>query len=175
VARRREPRKVEEPPDLGAAVEIGLRFLGTRPRTSAELERRLLRAGCESQTVEAALARLTELGFVDDEAFARWWSEQRDRHAPRGRRLVEAELRQRGVPREVVEALRESAPNRREEDEGLPETEEQRARAALDRHLRGRPMPTETQAVQRIGTFLLRRGFDTETVRRAIRERSVGD
>jgi SOS response regulatory protein OraA/RecX len=36
-------------------------------------------------------------------------------------------------------------------------------------------MPTETQAVQRIGTFLLRRGFDTETVRRAIRERSVGD
>lgn len=175
MARRRGPRKVEGPPELGAAVEIGLRFLGTRPRTSAELQRRLQRAGCDPQTAEAALARLTELGFVDDEAFARWWSEQRDRHAPRGQRLIEAELRQRGVPREVIEALRESGPERRPEDEGLPETEEQRAREALERHLRGRPLPTDPRAVQRIGTFLLRRGFDTETVRRAIRERSAGE
>ncbi len=160
---------------MAAAIEIGLRFLGARPRTRMELVRRLSRAGCDDTTVEAAMERLTELGYVDDEAFARWWTEQRDRHAPRGRRLVEAELRQRGVGREVIEALRESDPERNEEDKALPETEDQRARVALERHLRGRSLPADPRAVQRIGTFLLRRGFDTETVRRAISERSSPD
>ena len=52
------------------------------------------------------LERLAELGYVDDAAFARWWGEQRDRHSPRGLRMIEAELRQRGVSREVIEAYR---------------------------------------------------------------------
>ena len=78
-------------------MEIAVRFLGARPRTRWELERRLRRAGAEDPVVEATLERLAEIGYVDDAAFARWWGEQRDRHAPRGRRMIEAELRQHGV------------------------------------------------------------------------------
>jgi regulatory protein len=113
--------------------------------------------------IETTLARLATLGYVDDVAFARWWLEQRDRHAPRGRRMVEAELRQHGVPRDVVEALREA------EAERPPETEDERAQAALERHLRGRSLPADARALQRVGMFLLRRGFDPETVRTALR------
>ncbi|MBW3612674.1 MAG: recombination regulator RecX [Chloroflexi bacterium] len=152
-------------------MEIALRFLGTRPRTRHELEQRLRRAAVPVDLVATTLDRLGELGYVDDAAFARWWREQRDRHAPRGRRMLDAELRQRGVPREVIEADRDEqvAPERAPEDEGLPETESERAREALERHLRGRPMPAEPNAVRRIGMFLMRRGFDAETVRATIR------
>jgi regulatory protein len=152
-------------------MEIAVRFLGTRPRTRWELERRLRRAGVGESTAKATLDRLTEIGYVDDAAFARWWGEQRDRHAPRGRRLIEAELRRSGVPREVIEAYREehASPERSPEDESLPGTEADRAREALERHLRGRPLPTDARALQRIGMFLMRRGFDPETVRSTIR------
>lgn len=168
---RRPWREPAEPPGREAAVEIALRFLGSRPRTRWELERRLRRAGAEDAVVDATLARLSAMGYLDDAAFVRWWAEQRDRHAPRGRRMLEAELRQRGVPREVIEAHRHegSAGERAPEDDGLPETDEQRARMALDRHLRGRPLPTEPKALQRVGMFLVRRGFDSDVVRAALR------
>jgi regulatory protein len=159
-------------PDDEGAMEIAARYLGARPRTRWELERRLRRAGVEEPTVERTLARLATLGFVDDRAFARWWAEQRDRHAPRGRRMVEAELRQHGVPREIIEELRGSEIAEPALDHhGLPATEDDRALAALDRHLRGRPIPDDRRAVERIGMYLVRRGFDPETARRAIRTR----
>ncbi|HUF07506.1 MAG TPA: regulatory protein RecX [Candidatus Binatia bacterium] len=167
-ARRREPA---EPPDPTAAMEIAVRFLGTRPRTRWELERRLRRGDVPEPLIEATVERLAELGYLDDAAFARWWGEQRDRHAPRGRGMIEAELRQHGVPRDVIEAYRteHAAPARAPEDEGLPGDEATRARDALERHLRGRPLPTEPKALQRIGMYLMRRGFDAGTVRSTIR------
>jgi len=149
-------------------MEVAARFLGTRPRTRWELTRRLRRAGAAPDVIEATLERLAELGYVDDIAFARWWLEQRDRHAPRGRRMVEAELRQHGVPRDVIETLREA------EAELPPETEEERARIALERHLRGRPLPADRAALQRVGMFLVRRGFDPEAVRRTLRHAAEG-
>jgi regulatory protein len=168
--RRHEPAAERAAPDADAATEIAARFLGTRPRTRWELERRLRRAGADDEVIATTLERLAHLGYVDDLAFARWWAEQRDRHAPRGRRMVEAELRQHGVPREVLEALRDDATEApAEENEPLPASEEQRAEVALARHLRGRPFPDDRTAVQRLGTFLMRRGFDPETVRATLR------
>jgi regulatory protein len=178
--RRREVAQ-HQPPGLEAAMEIAARFLATRPRSRREVELRLRRAVAAPEVVELTLDRLAALGLIDDTAFARWWLQQRDRHAPRGRRMVEAELRQHGVDRRAIEALRdelaafEAAGMSRsaEADAGGllegPLSEEERARTALARHLRGRPLPEDRAAQQRIGMFLMRRGFDSETVRRALR------
>lgn len=173
---RRGPRTPREPPDAEAAVEVAARYLATRPRTRWEVERRLRRAGAQDAVVAAALTRLAELGYLDDHAFVRWWLEQRDRHAPRGRRLVEAELRQRGVAREAIERLREEwdEPERGPDDVDLPSTDEERAAVALARHLRGRPVPDDPRARQRLGMFLVRRGFDPDTVRTAVRSAAAG-
>lgn len=158
-------------------MDIAVRFLGARPRTRWELERRLRRAGATDEVVEATLDRLANLGYVDDAAFARWWADQRDRHAPRGRRLVEAELRRSGVSSEAIAAYREEhdSPERPPEDAELPSTEDERAADALRRHLRGRALPSDRKALQRIGMFLVRRGFDPATARRAIAEATGGE
>ena len=175
--RRRPAGPAWEPPGPVAAMEIATRFLANRPRTRWEVERRLRRSGTADDVIAATLDRLAELGYVDDAAFARWWAEQRDRHAPRGRRLLEAELRRSGVPRDVVEAhrLEHADPRRAPEDAGLPGDEEARADDALRRHLRGRPMPEDARALQRIGAFLVRRGFDPGTAREAIRRAGAAD
>ena len=169
--RARRPKRAErQPSEPPSALEVAVHYLGTRPRTRWEISRRLRRAKVPDGEIEVALDRLTELGYVDDAAFARWWGEQRDRHSPRGRRMIEAELRQRGVGREVIDAYRQehAAPERSPEDAGLPGDELARARDALARHLRGRPMPIDRAARQRVGMYLVRRGFEPDTVRAAL-------
>ena len=181
--RRRRTASEAEPPGTEASLEIAARFLGTRPRSRWEVERRLRRARAPETVIESTLNHLARLGLVDDLAFARWWVEQRDRHAPRGKRLVEAELRQHGIGRDVIEQLRDdlaalemgadsfggaAAVDGETAEEDVPITEEARARTALTQHLRGRPLPEDRRALQRVGMFLIRRGFDPETVRSAM-------
>jgi regulatory protein len=168
-ARRR--KAAPEPPDATAAMEIAVGYLATRPRTRWETEGRLRRAGAPQPVIDETVERLGELGYLDDAAFARWWGEQRDRHAPRGLRMIEAELRQHGVPGDVIEEYRAEhrAPERRPEDAAVPGNEAERAADTLARHLRGRPLPSDRKALQRVGMFLVRRGFDPDTVRSAIR------
>ena len=156
-------------PDVEAALDLAARFLGTRPRSRWELERRLRRAGATDEVRLATLYRLTQLGHVDDAAFVRWWAEQRDRHAPRGRMRLEAELRAKGIPRPLIEAWRAESEIADDHPDGLPASEDERARRALERHLRGRSVPNDPAGRQRLGTFLVRRGFDAETARQTIR------
>lgn len=88
---------------LAAAV----RLLEAAPRTVSDLRTRLLRASWPAALVEGAIARMTELGFLDDKAFARNWVESRDRGRPRGERALKIELRRKGVGQDVVEATLE--------------------------------------------------------------------
>jgi SOS response regulatory protein OraA/RecX len=80
------------------------------------------------------------------------------------------------VPREVIEAYRaeHADPERRPEDAALPSNEPDRAREALERHLRGRALPDDPKALQRIGMYLMRRGFDADTVRSTLRAAGAG-
>ena len=76
------------------------------------------------------------------------------------------------MPRDVIEEYRAEhrAPQRRPEDQAVPANEAERAADTLARHLRGRPLPSDRKALQRVGMYLVRRGFDPDTVRSAIRE-----
>jgi len=58
------------------------RFLAPRPRSRAEVRRRLLRpaphrAAPSAEVVERTLDRLQQLGYLDDTAFATYWAERR--------------------------------------------------------------------------------------------------
>jgi SOS response regulatory protein OraA/RecX len=68
------------------------------------------------------------------------------------------------VPPAIIGALRD-------DDAGLegPVSEDDRADAALERHLKGRPLPDDPNALQRLGMYLVRRGFSPETARAALR------
>lgn len=100
-ARRSRRAAIEDPADVLAAAA---RFLEARPRSSVEVRRRLCDAGYRADLVEGALERLTELGYLDDAAFARAWVESRDRARPRGARALRDELRRMGVPAADAEA-----------------------------------------------------------------------
>jgi len=110
-AERRERRgAVEDPAEV---LDAGARLLEVRPRSVDEVRRRLVHVGYRPELVEAAIVRLTDLHYLDDDAFARAWIESRDRARPRGEHALRRELELKGVDRAVVatvlEDRRESA------------------------------------------------------------------
>ena len=100
-AERRERRAAVDDPAV--VLEAAARFLEVRSRSVAEVRRRLTSNGYRPDLVDGAITRMTELGMLDDEAFARAWVESRDRSRPRGERAIRVELGQKGVDRAVID------------------------------------------------------------------------
>ena len=148
-AERRAERAEVDDPDLVLAA--ALRFLEARSRSEAEVRRRLTQAGYREGLVEGAIARLGELGVLDDEAFAKQWVESRDRARPRGAMTLRRELAVRGVGREVVDAALDQRPN----------TDEDAARRLLERRAGTLARVTDPRARRgKAYALLARNGFD---------------
>ena len=123
VGRRRREGFNEKRERLGAVedpavvLEAALRFLEPRQRSIGEVRRRLTRVGYREDLVEGAIARLVELGMLDDEAFARTWIESRDRARPRGERALRFELARKGIDRKTADEAIAEADARRDHPE----------------------------------------------------------
>lgn len=153
------PRRPREPKHPLDCHERALRLLSVRPRSRRELQVRLLQAGFEAEEVSGELERLEAVGLVDDERFAREFTEHQQGVRRAGRRAVASGLAAKGIDRATVERALDEAPG----DDGDRANELARARVG---RLRG--VPPE-KAYARLVSFLVRRGHDPETARRAAR------
>ena len=116
-AERRERRAAVD--DVREVLDAAARVLEARPRSIAEVRRRLVTAGYPPALVEESITRLLALGYLDDEAFARSWVESRDRSSPRGEHALRRELGQKGVERAVADGI--LAERRTEAAERVPD------------------------------------------------------
>ena len=161
LARIREER--QEITDPSVILEAALRFLEARQRSTVEVRTRLNRAGYRPDLVEGAITRLTELGMLDDEAFAKSWVESRDRAHPRGERALQRELHLKGIDREVIEGTLEDREVER------PGANAEAASRLLVRHAAQLARVADPRARrQRAYVLLGRNGFDSETAVAAI-------
>jgi regulatory protein len=137
-------------------LDAAYRLLAVRPRSEDEIRQRLQKRGFESDDRDKAIARLREQGLVDDDAFARYWKDNRQSFRPRSRRLTALELRRKGLASAAIEAVVS------EIDDG-----ENAYRAA---HGRARRLAgSDYQAFRRrLGEYLVRRGFDYDTIQQAV-------
>lgn len=145
------------------AREAALRLLAVRPRSAAELARRLRMKGYAPEVAEEVIARLRELGMIDDAAFAGTLVRDRVRLRPQGARRLASELRQKGVDDETARAAI------RETMEGESTDERELARRAAEKW-RPRPGEEPARARRRLHGFLARRGFDSEVIREVLDE-----
>lgn len=143
------------------AREICLRLLSFSPRTHAQLADALRRKGVPDDVSERVLSRYSEVGLIDDAAFARAWVQSR--HAGRGlaRRALASELRQRGVDDDMVnEAVEELA----------PEQEEAAARELIAKRLRATRGLDPAKRTRRLLGVLARKGYSGGLACRLVRE-----
>jgi regulatory protein len=138
--------------EVEQAYERALHFLGPRPRSEAEVRRRLATAKVPAEVVAAVLARLAGAGLLNDQAFASYWVDNRTTFRPRSKRLLRAELRQKGLGDEVLQAA-------------LAEVDDAGAAYALAKQRARRFSNLEYMEFRRkLGAFLARRGFDYDTI-----------
>lgn len=170
--------------DPNVVLEAGLRFLEARARSVAEVRRRLSQAGYREELVTATIERLSELGMLDDEAFATQWVESRDRAHPRGEHALMLELRQKGIDATLIATIlrerREAATRwdggdavsaRSPDDEPIPTPDEAAARKLLARHARALERVTDPRARrQRAYALLARNGFGPDVASSISRE-----
>lgn len=133
---------------VSKAVDSAARFLSYRPRSESEIRRNLASKSIDEPVIDAALERLRTMGYLNDQAFARYWVENRTAFKPLGPTALRYELRQKGVTDADIEAVL-----------GDIDVEESAYRAALSqsRRLRGSDRRTFRH---KIGSFLQRRGFN---------------
>ena len=127
-------------------------------------------AGYRAELVGGAIARLTELGMLDDAAFASAWVESRDRARPRGERALRSELAQKGIERSTADdALAERAA-------GDPEPDVDAARRLLERHARSLERVADPRARrQRAYALLARNGFSPDVASAVARSHTGPD
>ncbi len=142
------------------AVNSALVLLTTRPRSVKEIRTRLKQKGFSEPAIDAALTRVEGWNYVDDAAFARFWVENREANRPRGRRLLEQELRDKGVDREIVRAAIDDAGL----DERAAATE--LARTKMRSYARLEPEVIR----RRLSGFLARKGYGFDVVKHVLSE-----
>ncbi len=158
-----ERERIEEADALAAAKSIALGYLAHRARTEREIRTRLARSGFSGAVVDRVLARLFELGYVDDAAYARSFASGRFRNRGYGPARIRGDLLRKGVDRTLAdETLGE-----------VLEPEETLAAARAQAEKRWARLASEADPQKRrrkLADFLARRGFSGDTVRRVVEE-----
>jgi len=159
---------VEHDPESGPdadpeaiARQICLRMLTAAPRTQAQLAAALRRRGVPEEAATAVLARFAEVKLIDDATFARAWVESRHHGRGLAGRALGAELRQRGVAQEDIQAAL---------SELDPEEELATARELVTRRLAGTAGMAVPARIRRLTGVLARKGYPAGLAYRVVRE-----
>ena len=149
-------RPAAPPSDDPVARAVGL--LARRAHSKWELRRKLRMKGFGPEAVDTAMARLVELGYLDDSSFARGLVQRRG--ALRGPRALSAELAAKGIDRAEADAA---------VAEFDIEAQLLSATRLADRLYARKAGIGYREMLDTVGTKLLRRGFSTRVMREACR------
>jgi regulatory protein len=135
--------------ELQRAYNTAVRSLSSRMKSEQELADMLGRKGFEQSTIEQAIHKCKQFGFVDDTSFASAVAKQRMLFNKKGRLFVQRELQQKGIAKDLAsEALNQIDP------------EEELAQAIALANKRWERMADKSYTAKRkLGDFLLRRGY----------------
>ena len=134
-----------------------LRYAALRRRSRWEMESYLKRKDAPPALADQILSKLSDLGFIDDLAFAEAWVANRHLLRPTSRRKLQQELRAKRVANEIIEqVLRNDEVSDQEE-----------LRSLVSRKRRQTRYQDDTRLMQ----YLARQGFSYEDIKSALAAR----
>lgn len=122
----------------------------------------LRRKGFSKDVIEQVLRELEEKGFIGDESFAREWAQSRVPARFLGRKRLKQELTEKGIAPQIIGRIEEEVYREYSEEELAFHAARKRLRT-----LRGLD-PIKRQ--RRLATYLERRGFPFEAIKKVIEE-----
>ncbi|MFI5293275.1 MAG: regulatory protein RecX, partial [Candidatus Limnocylindrales bacterium] len=143
------------------ARNLGLRALTGAPKTRKQLADLLAGRGVPDDASDAVLDRFTEVGLIDDTAFASAWVSSRQAGRGLARRALSAELRAKGVDPEVAA---EAVLAVDDDDERAA------ARRLVDRKVMAMRRLDRATATRRLMGMLARKGYSGGLAAAVVRE-----
>ena len=149
------------------AHDKALSFLETRPRSASEVKQQLFKKKIAAEAIDRVIERLTEAGLLDDQAFAKYWVENRESFRPRAGRALRYEMKRKGLSdTTIASALK-----------GLSE-DDSAYRAGVARARRWYGLE-HREYLQKMVGFLVRRGFaydiSKQAAERLWQDKDVGE
>jgi len=153
-----EVENIVKKAEFQKTLEKVLRFSMVRPRSRKEIKgwfkRKKVHEGLHSELFE----KLEHFDLVDDEKFARWWIEQRQNFKPKPKRILNQELKVKGIGDEIILKVL-----------GEVELDESKmAKEQLDKNMYRWQGFEGREKRQKSAQFLLRKGFSWETVKKLL-------
>jgi len=151
--------KVYTAAKIHAAFAHAIRFTGVRQRAAYDLTRKLKMAGHDEADARAAVEKLQSLGLINDDALAAELAEELARSGKLSTRGIDLKLRTRGIASDLAKSASRQA---------MGEAGDSDAIFALASKRAGQLARFEPEvARRRLYSYLLRRGFEHDQVRKA--------
>ena len=150
-----------EPDAHDVARQIVLRQLAMSPKSRKQLRDKLRQRNCPDDVAEAVLDRMTEVGLVDDEAYAAMLVRSQQTGRGLAARALARELRTKGIDDDTAQATLAEID---------PEDERERARALVAKKLRTMHGLEATVQTRRLAGMLARKGYPSSVAFSVIRE-----
>ncbi|MGB3594612.1 MAG: regulatory protein RecX, partial [Ornithinimicrobium sp.] len=135
---------------VARARQIALRQLAMGPRTRQQLRDKLRDRECSPEAIEQVLERMSDVGLVDDEAYAHMLVRTKREGSGLAVRGLRHELRKKGVPEHLAEAA---------VAEVEPAQERAQAEALVAARLPRLHGVDRDVQMRRLGGFLARKGY----------------
>ncbi|MCG3161134.1 MAG: Regulatory protein RecX [Acidobacteria bacterium] len=147
--------------------ERALNLLSYKPRSRAEMRARLMEKDWSDETVvDQVIARLEELGYLNDEQFAANFASSRLTAKPLGRTRLRRDMQRKKLSSETIESALDEAYDQQSEEELI--------QRAINKRLRLKGAPTTREETKKLFDYLIRRGFSYDLVIRKVREAGKG-
>ena len=166
--------------ETGKLYNAALNYISFRPRSEHEIRQLLYRKThrpvrsktgtiskknidkLESEkTIDNVISRLHEKKFLDDEAFAKWFLDQRTTFKPKGKIALKFELAGKGIDRKIVDSVLSEVSKTSEKDMA-----EEVLRKKMARSTKLSDDPREVK--KKLTQFLVSRGFSWDLASEAV-------
>jgi len=138
-----------------------LKFLSFRPRSEKEIIDKLKSKKASEDTIKKIIEKLKEYKFIDDLEFAKAWVNSRIKTNPRGWRLIQSELKLKGISKEIIDNIYDS---------GKVINELEMAKKLVEKKVPRYRNLSKQKLYQKLGRFLLSKGFNWDIIKQSIDE-----
>jgi len=142
--------------EVKSAFEKSLDYLGRQMYSKKVLQDKLVLKGFSQEVVEAAIKKLEEYKYVDDELFAKQFVQQ---NTKRSKRILKEKLTQKGVSKDIISRVLEE--NRDSDEFEICLFHAQKY--AKNKQIEGQ------KEIQKFYASLARKGFDFNTIKKAVK------
>ena len=146
--------------EKATALDKALTHITASMKTEREIRTYLRKKGYLDDVCDYVVEKMKGYGFLDDGAYSVAYVGSVGKR--KGRRLIAAELKRKGVSDEEIEGALQTLTG-----------EVESATAILNKYLRGKELDKKT--MQKAYAYLIGKGFDYETAREALRSLGAGD